>query len=123
MASVSASGRDGDGRRPGGAATDHELVQQRLAEFRRDLYGGRGPRISEAEWRQATRERPLVAGVPPAVSREVVHLQTLRARGELTDLRIETEWAQTQFPQLDAEGPPVAAAGKAAATGKVEYDQ
>jgi hypothetical protein len=111
MASVSSSGRDGDGRRLGGAATDQELAQQRLAEFRRDLYGGRGPGISEAEWRRATRERPTVAGVPPAVSREAVYLQTLRACGELGDLRIEKEWAQAQFPQLDADGPPVAVAG------------
>jgi hypothetical protein len=64
-------------------------------------------------------ERPIGAGVPSAVSREVVYLQTLRARGELTDLWIETEWAQARFPRLDADGPPVAAAG----TGQVEYDQ
>ena len=100
MASVRPFRRDGDGRRAGGAATDHELVQQRLTEFRRDLYGGRGPGISDTEWRQATRERPLVAGLPSAVRREAVYLQTLRARSELTDLWIETRWAQAQFPQM-----------------------
>lgn len=96
MASASSSSRDGDGRRPG----NHELVQRRLAEFRKDLYGGRGPGISETEWRQATRERPIVAGVPSAVRREAVYLQTLRARSELADLWIETRWAQAQFPQM-----------------------
>ncbi len=103
MASVSPSGRNGHGRQPAGAATDHELAQQRLAEFRGDLYGGRGPGISDTEWRRATRERSTVGGIPPAVSREAVYLQTLRARGELADLRIETRWAQAQFPQLDAD--------------------
>lgn len=94
--------QSGDGM-PQRAATDHELVQQRLAEFRRDLYGGRGPGITEAEWRRATRERPTVAGVPTALSREAVHLQTLRARGELTDLHIEDQWARAQFPHLEQE--------------------
>jgi hypothetical protein len=119
MASARPSSRDGDVRRAGDAATDHELAQQRLATFRRDLYGGRGPGISEDDWRRATRERPTVAGVPPAVSREAVSLQTLRARGELADLRIEKDWAQAQFPQLDADDPPVVARGM----GDVEHGQ
>jgi hypothetical protein len=103
MASMSPSDQDVEGRRPGNAVTDRELAQQRLAEFRRDLYGGRGPGISDTEWRQATRERPIVAGLPSALRREAVYLQTLRARSELTDLRIETRWAQAQFPQLDVK--------------------
>ena len=101
MTPVNASEQGSGDAAPKGAATDCDLVQQRLAQFRRDLYGGRGPGISTAQWRTATRERPTVAGIPTAASREAVHLQTLQARGQLTDLEIETPWAQAQFPRLD----------------------
>jgi hypothetical protein len=76
-------------------------VHQRLAEFRQDLYGGRGPGISTAQWRAATRKRPTVAGIPTVISREAVHLQTLQARGQLSDLEIEPQWARAQFPRRD----------------------
>ena len=101
MTPVNASDQGSGGTAPRAAAADCDLVQQRLAEFRRDLYGGRGPGISTAQWRRATRERPTVAGIPTAVSREAVHLQTLQARGQLSDLEIETQWAHAQFPRLD----------------------
>jgi hypothetical protein len=101
MTTVNASDQGSGGTASRGAAVDCDLVQQRLAEFRRDLYGGRGPGISTLEWRRATRERPTVAGIPTALSREAVHLQTLQARGQLIDLEIESQWAQAQFPRLD----------------------
>ncbi|HYZ36666.1 MAG TPA: hypothetical protein VE673_08060 [Pseudonocardiaceae bacterium] len=91
MTPVHAADQGNDRTQDSNPAAERDLVQQRLTEFRRDLYGGRGPGITPAEWRAATRERPTVAGIPTAASREVVHLQTLRARGQLIDLEIETQ--------------------------------
>lgn len=42
-----------------------------------------------------------MAGIPTVISREAVHLQTLQARGQLSDLEIETQWARAQFPRRD----------------------
>ena len=43
---------------PGGVAGH---VLERLGRYRADLYGGRGPGISEAEWLRNTSLRPAVA--------------------------------------------------------------
>lgn len=83
---------------PRGSAGDPaDTVQAALARFRDDLYGGRGPGISEAEWLANTSLRPSVAGVPTAVSREELHLRTLRARGEEDAALREARWAAGQF--------------------------
>lgn len=49
MTPVNASDQGSDGTAPTDAATNYDLVHQRLGEFRRDLYGGRGPGISTAQ--------------------------------------------------------------------------
>ena len=90
---------------PSAAGDETALVERLLAEFRRELYGGRGPGIGEEEWLRSTRDRPTVAGVPPAVSREQIHLRTLQARGERASARIEADWAAAQFPQLAGTRP------------------
>lgn len=72
-------------------------VQARLKAYRRDLYGGRGPGISEREWLHNTSLRASVGGVPTAVSREELHLRTLRIRGQHTDASAELAWANNQF--------------------------
>ena len=122
MTPVNASDQGSGGIAPTDAATDCDLVQQRLAEFRRDLYGGRGPGISTAQWRAATRERPTVAGIPTVASREAVHLQTLQARGQLSDLEIETQWARAQFPRLDGHPRWAAAPEPSRANGHADAD-
>lgn len=76
------------------------VVGQQLGEFRRELCRGRGPGIGKDERISHTRNRPAVGGVPPVVSREQNHLQTLQARGEHSSARLEADWAATQFPQL-----------------------
>ncbi len=50
----------------------------RLEEYRRDLYGGRGPGISEDEWLRNTSLRATVGEVPTAASREELHLRRRR---------------------------------------------
>jgi len=73
-------------------------VQRRLAAFRRNLYGGRGPGIPEAERLRNTSLRPEIAGVPTAALREEVHLRTLRARGQEAQAELQGAWAAVQFP-------------------------
>ncbi len=86
-------------------------VQERLARYRADLYAGRGPGISEAEWLRNTSLRPAVAGVPTAVSREELHLRTLRARGQQAQAAAEAGWAATQFAAGQVTPRPVRAGG------------
>lgn len=90
-------------RRSGSRAHAPEAVSaavgQQIAEFRRELYRGRGPGIGEDERVRHTRNRPDVGGVSPVVSREQNHVNTLRARGEGSSARLEAEWAATQFPE------------------------
>jgi len=84
-------------------------VQDILIEYRAKLYAGRGPGISEDEWRANTSLRPTVGGVPTAVSREELHLQTLRARGQAEEAAAEAAWAGSQFAvPPDAFQPPPA---------------
>jgi hypothetical protein len=80
---------------------DPDDVQDRLAEFRRDLYGGRGPGIPDEERLRRTSLRPEIAGLPTAALREEVHLRTLRARGERVRADLQGAWAAVQFPTRD----------------------
>lgn len=73
------------------------VVSAALARLRSDLYGGRGPGISEADRLANTSLRPTIAGVPTAASREQLHLRTLRARGEFDTATSEARWAAAQF--------------------------
>lgn len=76
------------------AAADR--VQTRLGEYRQNLYGGRGPGISEEEWLLNTSLRPCIGGVPTAASREELHLRTLRIRGQQVQAQLESTWARAQ---------------------------
>jgi hypothetical protein len=91
---------------PGGVAG---RVRDRLGRYRADLYRGRGPGISEAEWLRNTSLRPAVAGVPTAVSREELHLRTLRARGQHAEAAAEAGWAAAQFAAGASAAAPAAA--------------
>ena len=83
---------------------DPDDVQRRLAAFRQDLYGGRGPGIPEAQRLRNTSLRPEIAGVPTAALREEVHLRTLRARGDGAQAELQGAWAAVQFPTTPGDG-------------------
>lgn len=72
-------------------------MRELLDNYRRDLYRGRGPGISEQEWLHNSSLRGSVAGVPTAISREELHLRTLRVRGELDQYDAEAAWAAAQL--------------------------
>lgn len=72
-------------------------VQDVLIEYRAELYAGRGPGITQQEWRANTSLRPTVGGLPTAASREELHLRTLRARGQVDEAAAQAGWAGAQF--------------------------
>jgi len=72
-------------------------VQDRLAAYRRDLYQGRGPGITEEERLANTSLRADVGGVPTAASREELHLRTMLVRGRRGTAAQEAAWAAAQF--------------------------
>jgi hypothetical protein len=82
---------------PSSVTETASTVQARLAAYRRDLYGGRGPGISEQDRLHNTSLRASVGGVPTAVSREELHLRTMRIRGQQTEASAELTWASSQF--------------------------
>lgn len=83
---------------------DPDDIQTRLAAYRHDLYGGRGPGIPEAQRLRNTSLRPEIAGAPTAALREEVHLRTLRARGEEAQAELQGAWAAVQFPTTPGDG-------------------
>ena len=83
----------------GGDAFDatSRQVQSRLADYRRDLYCGRGAGISDDELLKNTSLRSSVGGIPTAFNRECLHVRTMRMRGKGREADAEAQWAESQF--------------------------
>lgn len=83
-------------------------VEAMLARFRAELLGGRGPGASQAELDRNTTHRPTVGSQSTAVTREELHIRTMRERGaDAGRIRREQQWARARAtpPAVGAPGP------------------
>lgn len=91
-----------DSSRPDEVAAE---VARRLARYRAELMGGRGPGASEDELARHMSYRPTLGGQPSAISRELLHLRTDRARGvDPALLSWERDWARPLLEPFTGRG-------------------